>query len=370
MKIFISAGDPSGDLHGSNLVKELKSQNPEVEVFGFGGGKMASVSNIFDKIADDSIIGFWEPLRNFCRLKKNSDIAEKFFINEKPTGLIIIDYYGFNIYLAKLAKQNKIPVIYYISPQVWATRGGRVQKIKKYVKKMLVIFPFEKKIYEKAGVPCEFVGHPLLDVIPNRPIAQSSNRLIIGIMPGSRIQEINNHFVPFFQAFQLIIKEFPDAKLIIPVFSDRIKHYIINNFALYSDMIEFVMHGDYEKRAKINLCITSSGTATVENMILGVPMVICYKTSWLTYQIVKNLINVKFIGMSNVLAGREICPELTQNNITAEKIAEKCFEILKNKPILEKMRTEIAETRQKLGNTGATKRATNIILKEFSSKNG
>jgi len=320
---------------------------------------------VFDKIADSSIIGFWEPLKNLARLKRNLNLAEKFFIKDKPEGLIIIDYYGYNIHLAKLAKKHKIPVIYYIAPQVWATRGGRVQKIKKFVKKVLVIFPFEKEIYERAGIPCEFVGNPLLDIIPNLSVPTSLQPMHIGLMPGSRIQEINKHFTQFYEAFVNISNVFSDIKAIIPVFSENIKNHIINNFNIDSKKIEFVMHGDYEKRSKMSLCITSSGTATVENMLLGVPMVISYKTSWLTYQIAKRLINVKFIGMPNILAGREICPELIQNEATAEKISKKCLEILQNSQILEKMRYDITETKQKLGGQGATKMAAEIILKEF-----
>ncbi len=354
-------------MHGANLIKELKLQKPNVEVCGFGGSKMANAgADVFDKIADSSIIGFWEPVKNLARLKKNLNLAEKFFIKNKPEGLVIIDYYGYNIHLAKLAKKHKIPVIYYISPQVWATRGGRVRKIKKFVKKVLVIFPFEKEIYERAGIPCEFVGHPLLDIITNFTGNPAPNSVYIGLMPGSRIQEINKHFTQFYEAFVNIGKVFSDIKAIIPVFSDKIKNYIINNFKLDEKKIEFVMHGDYEKRSKMWVCITSSGTATVENMILEVPMVISYKTSWLTYQIAKRIINVKFIGMPNILAGREICPELIQNEATAEKISAKCFEILKNKQILAKMRAELAETKQKLGGAGATKRAAKIILEEFS----
>ncbi|HAX61381.1 MAG TPA: lipid-A-disaccharide synthase [Elusimicrobia bacterium] len=367
MKIFISAGDPSGDLHGANLIKELKVQNPQVEVFGFGGSNIANAgAEIFDKIADSSIIGFWEPLKNLARLKRNLNLAEKFFIKDKPEGLVIIDYYGYNIHLAKLAKKHKIPVIYYIAPQVWATRGGRVRKIKKFVKKVLVIFPFEKKIYERAGIPCEFVGHPLLDIIPNFTSNPAPNPVYIGLMPGSRIQEINKHFSQFYRAFVNISKVFYDIKAIIPVFSDNIKNYITNNFKVDVAKVEFIMHGDYEKRAKMSLCITSSGTATVENMILGVPMVISYKTSWLTYQIAKRLINVKFIGMPNILAGREICPELIQNEATAEKISKKCLEILKNGQILTRMQTELNESRKKMGGHDATKKAAEIILEGFS----
>ncbi|MFA5779688.1 MAG: lipid-A-disaccharide synthase [Elusimicrobiota bacterium] len=369
MKIFISAGDPSGDLHGASLLKEIskKVQNPNVKISGFGGSKMANAgADVFDKIADSSIIGFWEPVKNLARLKRNLNLAEKFFIKDKPEGLIIIDYYGYNIHLAKLAKKYKIPVIYYIAPQVWATRGGRVQKIKKFVKKVLVIFPFEKEIYERAGIPVEFVGHPLLDIIPSCPIPQPTSPLYIGLMPGSRIQEINKHFTQFYGAFVNINKVISDVKAIIPVFSDNIKNYIINHFKLDEKKVEFVMHGDYEKRSKMSICITSSGTATVENMILGVPMVISYKTSWLTYQIAKRLINVKFIGMPNILAGREICPELIQTDVTSEKISAKCLEILKNGQILEKMRYDITGTSQKLGGSGATKRAAEIILEVFS----
>lgn len=366
MKIFISAGDPSGDLHGANLIKKLKKQNPQIDIWGFGGSQMASVANILDKIADDSIIGFWEPIKNLSRLNKNLAIAKKVFSKEKPSVLVLIDYYGFNIHLAGVAKECKIPVIYYVCPQIWATRKGRIQVIKKLIRKALVIFPFEKEIYKKAGIDCEFVGHPLLDIIPNQPINQSTNQLIIGLMPGSRIQEINRHFIPFYKASQLIAKEFNNMNLnlIIPVFSDKIKNYIINNFKINYEKIEFVLYSDYEKRSKMDICITSSGTATVENMILKIPMVIAYKTSFLTYIIAKTLINIQNIGMVNILAEKTICPELIQNDVTPENIAKKCIEILKNKSVLKNMQQEFAEVTKKLGGKGATKKAAEIILKE------
>ncbi|MDD5686434.1 MAG: lipid-A-disaccharide synthase [Elusimicrobia bacterium] len=365
MKIFISAGDPSGDLHGSNLIKELKIQNPQVEICGFGGSKMASVGNIFDRIADASIIGFWEPVKNLVRLKRDLKIAEQFFIKEKPAGVVLIDYYGFNIHIAKAASKHKIPVIYFICPQVWATRIGRLKTLKKYIKKALVIFPFEKEIYRNAGIDCEFVGHPFLDIIPDFPGGHSNNCLNIGLMPGSRIQEINKHFTPFYKAFLKISEEFNNAECIIPVFSDKVTEYIKKYFKFNFEKVKFIPHDNYKKRAKMDFCITSSGTSTVENMILGVPMVIVYKTSFLTYTIAKALINIKHIGMVNILAGKMVSPELIQKEATSEKIAEKCIEILKNKSIYEKTKIEFREIKQKFGVSGTTRRVAKIVLDEF-----
>lgn len=374
MKIFISAGDPSGDLHGSNLIKQLKLQNPEVSISGFGGSKMAVVSDIFDKIADSSIIGFWEPVKSLARLKRNLNTAKKIFKEQKPDILILIDYYGFNIHLAGEAKKYNIPVIYFISPQVWATRAGRVKKLKKYVKKMLVIFPFEKEIYDSAGLDCEFVGHPLLDVIPSSELALSEvegslvsrpsslDPLTIGLMPGSRIQEINRHFVPFFEAFKRISGNFNNVSCLLTASSDKIKEHLKQNFKADIDKVKFISYGDYEQRAKMDICITSSGTATVENLILGIPMVIVYKTSFFTYFIAKLLIKIKNIGMVNILAGKTICPELIQNDATVEKISKTCIDLLKNKDKLKEMRQELLKTREKLGKQGAAKMAAKIIL--------
>ncbi|OGS44332.1 MAG: lipid-A-disaccharide synthase [Elusimicrobia bacterium RIFOXYD2_FULL_34_15] len=364
MKIFISAGDPSGDLHGSNLIKEIKLQSPATQIFGFGGSKMASSAVIFDKIADKSILGFWEPIKNIPRLKNNFSIAKNFFSKEKPDIFIPIDYYGFNIHLVKEAHRQNIPIIYFISPQVWATRRGRIKELKKYVKKILVIYPFEEAIYDKEGIDCGFVGNPLLDIIPQGLIHKSNEFKTIGIMPGSRIQEIKNHFHIFVEAFKIINKTFKDSKVIIPVFSDDVREYIRKNFFLDFNKVEFVQYNDYEKRAKMDICITSSGTATVENMILGVPMVIVYKTSFITYHIAKLLINIPYIGMVNILSGKMICPELIQYEATPKNIAEKCLEILKSKVIYQKIQNELAETKKLLGSPGATKRAANIILRD------
>src|SRR3989339_665441 len=314
MKIFISAGDPSGDLHGSNLIKEIKLQSPATQIFGFGGSKMASSAVIYDKLADKSILGFWEPIKNIPRLKNNFSIAKNFFSKEKPDIFIPIDYYGFNIHLVKEAHRQNIPIIYFISPQ------GLIHK--------------------------------------------SNEFKTIGIMPGSRIQEIKNHFHIFVEAFKIINKTFKDSKVIIPVFSDDVREYIRKNFFLDFNKVEFVQYNDYEKRAKMDICITSSGTATVENMILGVPMVIVYKTSFITYHIAKLLINIPYIGMVNILSGKMICPELIQYEATPKNIAEKCLEILKGKVIYQKIQNELAETKKLLGSPGATKRAANIILRD------
>jgi len=368
MKIFVSAGDPSGDLHGSNLIKEIKNQNPVVEVFGFGGSNMAASAVIFDKIADKSIIGFWEPVKNIPRLNSNLSIAKNFFKKDKPDVFVPIDYYGFNIHLVREAHKQNIPVIYFISPQVWATRKGRINELKKYIKKMLVIYPFEKDVYKKEGVDCEFVGNPLLDVIKKIPTSKTINYKTIGIMPGSRIQEIKNHFPFFIKAFNIISKEFKDAKVIVPVFSEEIKEYIRENFILDFGKLEFIKYNNYEKRAEMDICITSSGTATVENMILGIPMVIVYKTSFITYNIAKLLINVSYIGMVNILAGKMVCPELIQNKANPVNIAKECLRILNNKTAYQNMKNELEETKRLLGSSGATERAAKIILEAVNRK--
>ncbi|MBN1385325.1 MAG: lipid-A-disaccharide synthase [Elusimicrobia bacterium] len=368
MKIFISAGDPSGDLHGSNLIKQLKLQNPGVSVSGFGGSKMSAVSDILDKVADSSIIGFWEPVRNIVRLKRDFNTAKKIFREQKPDILILIDYYGFNIHLAKEAKKHDIPVVYFISPQVWATRESRIKELKKYVKKMLVIFPFEEEIYNKAGIDCEFVGHPLLDVIPSSLVSRPSSlgSLTIGLMPGSRIQELNRHVIPFLKAVKQISDNFGNVNCVITVSSDNIKEYIKQNFNDDIHNIKFISHGDYEQRAGMDVCITSSGTATVENLILGIPMVIVYKTSFFTYFIAKSLIKVKNIGMVNILAGETICPELIQNDATPKKISEMCIDLIRNEQNLNTMRQKILKTREKLGGPGAVEKTAKIILNSIS----
>ena len=365
MKIFLSAGDPSGDLHGSNLIKEIKKQNPDTEFYGFGGHLMAQNAEIFDLLAENSIIGFWEPVKNFSRLYEDFNRAKELFQTRRPDCVILIDYYGFNIHLAKAAKKYGIPVIYYICPQVWATRKSRVYEIKKYVDRVFVIFPFEKEIYQKAGVDCEFYGHPLLDIIPDSLPQKNKSFPNIGIMPGSRIQEIKRHFDVFMDSFKIIEQSFPGSRIIVPVFSAEQKKYITENFNFAASKIDFTEHNNYQKRFEMDVCITSSGTATVENMILGIPMVIGYRTSALTYFIAKNLIKIKHIGMVNILAGETVCRELIQHGMTSELVSKECLELLKNKGYCDTMRQKLKYVTGKLGSAGSTKKVAQKILEVY-----
>jgi len=362
MKIFLSAGDPSGDLHGSNLIKEIKRQKPDTEFFGFGGHLMAQYAEMLDPLAENSIIGFWEPVKNLSRLFKDINNAKRFFKNSKPDCVILIDYYGFNIHLAAAAKKFGIPVIYYISPQVWATRKSRVYEIKKCVDKVFVIFPFENEIYQKAGVDCEFLGHPLLDIIPALLQHKKNSAPNIGIMPGSRIQEIKRHFDVFMESFRIIKRSFPCSRIIMPVFSAEQKKYITGNFQFDVSKVDFVEHNDYQKRSQMDICITSSGTATVENMILGVPMVIGYRTSALTYFIAKNLIKIKNIGMVNILAKETVCMELIQDEMTPKSVSEECLKLLQNKEYCGAIKQKLKSVTGKLGMPGSTKKVAQKIL--------
>ncbi|OQA92518.1 MAG: Lipid-A-disaccharide synthase [Elusimicrobia bacterium ADurb.Bin231] len=366
MKIFVSAGDHSGDLHGTNIIREIKKILPDAYITGFGGSLMADHSVILDKIADASIIGFWEPVKNIPRLYKNLKTASNFFKNENPDGVILIDYYGFNIHLAKEAKKSGIPVVYYVCPQVWATRRNRVKEIKKFVKKAVVIFPFEKEIYEREGIDCDFFGHPFVDIIPVSYKKASSDRFKIGIMPGSRVQEIDKHLTPFLNAFSLISKKINNAAGILPVFSQETKNYIMKNFFLPPDKIKFIKHDDYAARSEMDIAMTSSGTATVENTILGIPMVIGYKTSFLTYFIAKHLIKIKHIGMVNILSGDTVCPELIQNDLEPAKIAAACLKILQNKQIYDDTVRKLENISSGLGKPGVIGRAASGILEVFS----
>ena len=369
-KILIIAGEASGDLHASGLIRELSKLNPEIEIFGIGGKKMkeAGVELIYN-MEKFSLMGFSEVLKrlNFFRKMMNSmvSIAEK----RSPDLAILVDYPGFNLRLAQKLKTKDIPVLYYISPQIWAWGGKRLEKIKKLVKKIMVFFSFEEQIYNDAGVDVEFIGHPLLDLVKptlrqeeyRRRMNAGKNDILIGLLPGSRTQEVEKIMPVMLQSCLVLKKRLKNLKVGISMASSMDEDFlkkILDQFEL-----EITLEKDltYDLMHFSDLLLVTSGTATLESAISQTPLLVLYKTSFLNWILAKIMIRIPYIGLVNVVAGKKIVPEFIQYQAKPELVAGEAFDILSDKKRYEDIKTELNNVKQRLGEKGAYKKAATIV---------
>ena len=366
--ILIVAGEASGDMHGAGLVRELKKKRPDYQFSGICGARMEEegVEPIYHA-REMSFLGFFEVVKHlpFIRhvLKDMITLMEK----RKPSLVILIDYPGFNLKLAKEAKKRGIPVLYYISPQVWAWRKKRIKKIARRVDRMIVIFPFEEDLYRKEGVDVRFVGHPLRDtVIVNqfkedffKEIGMDHSKPTIGLLPGSREQEVRRLLPEMKKACSLLREKISDLQVILgeaPMLPDEVyKQFLSGN-------IYPVRNKTYEVMAHSDVVIVASGTATLETALLGTPMVILYKMSPLSFFLGKSMVQVKHIGLVNIVAGEKIVPELIQGKASGKKIAEEALSLLTNKERNKKTKEKLREVSHKLGKKGATERAAEAVV--------
>ena len=357
---LIVAGDPSGDLHAANLIAALKRREPSARVAAVGGPLCRAVADEFiEDLASRGVTGFWEPALKIPFLLRLHSRLRDFLSKRRPSALICVDYYGFNRRVLPLAKEAGVPAFYFVSPQVWASRPGRVQVLKKLVRKMLVIFPFEETLYRQAGVPVEFVGHPLLDLIPE-PKARdaAAHPPIVGLLPGSRSSELRRHIPVFYEAFRLLREKRPGLTGLLFASANQ-------NDSAYGTLpqgVALIREHDYARRATLDLALCSSGTATLENALLGVPMVVIYKLSWPTYAIARALVKVKHIAMANLLAGNGVVPELIQRDATPERAAAEAARFIDDAPYAASVRAELLAVRRSLGTPGAADRAAAAVL--------
>lgn len=376
-ELLIITGEDSGDLYGGNLAREIKKLSPDMNISGVGGKQMRSAGvDIICDVSDISVVGFLEVLEKLGSLRRlYRQIIEK-FDSGNVKGVVLIDYPGFNLKVAKAAKERGIPVFYYISPQVWAWRKSRVKTIKKYVDKMMVILPFEKDFYKKEGVDVEFVGHPLLEVISPplqggelggreeicRKLGIDDRQLIIGILPGSRKKEIAYMLPPILKASSLIKEKYPSVQFLLPLSQSIEKDYLKNFITSEYSYINVVKGKNYDVMKVSDLLITKSGTSTLEAAIIGTPMIIIYKSSLISFYLAKFFVNVSYAGLPNLLAGREIAPELIQFGANPGNIAEKAMYFLKDQNRLNQMKEELKKVKHSLGEPGTSKKVAWIII--------
>lgn len=372
--VLMVAGEVSGDLHGSNLVKAMQRLDPGIRFCGLGGEKMAQAGvEILMPASKLAVIGIFEVLsKSFsiidARFKLNNHLKK-----QPPDLLILIDYPGFNLPLAQRAKKNGLKVLYYISPQIWAWRRGRLKKISKVVDRMAVILPFEKDFYQNSGIKVEYVGHPLLDHIPEDNLPEDNhkdNQLqkrapIIGVLPGSRIQEIKRLLPVMIKALEMTSPHYPDMKIILPLstmINDELIE-LVNHFLRQTALKIHILRQDLHQALKgCDLALVTSGTATLETAIMEIPMIIVYRVSLLSSWIGKMVVKVPYIGLVNLVAGREVVPEFVQNEVTPQKLADEIISILQNSEKREEMVRDLRRVKEMLGGPGASERTARIAL--------
>jgi lipid-A-disaccharide synthase len=371
--VLIVAGEASGDLHGSNLVRAMKDLTPEISFKGIGGDKLkdAGVETLVSS-SDMAVVGLTEIGSKISTIIKTYFELRSILKKNRPDLLILIDYPGFNISLARIARANGVPVLYYISPQLWAWRKGRVKKIAQRVDKMAVILPFEKKFYERMepGMEVEYVGHPLMDFIPqslNKDKIRDSIGLrdeypVIGLLPGSRDQEIKNLLPEMIGTVEILSKDYYNLKCVLPIAPTISPDLIREITGNLSPDITFFHDNIYSALSICDIALVASGTATLETAIMGVPMVIAYRISPVSYRIAKWVVNVRYVGLVNLVAGEEIVPELIQNKVTPQALAEECLDILGNEEKRSEMIKRLKHVRDSLGTPGASIRTARIAL--------
>ncbi len=381
MHFLIVAGDPSGDLYGAMLARELRALDPKAR-FSAVGGKLlqeevsGAGGRFLHDLASLGITGFFEPLRNLFLFLDIDRRIRDLLRQDRPDAVVCVDFYGFNRHVLKAARAEGVTTCYFISPQVWATRPGRVRALKELVDRMIVIFPFEEKLYREAGVPVTWVGHPLLDILPpaakNGGRKESSSGLKIGLLPGSRASEIGRHLPVFLGALRRISRDFPrlDVRLFASAqLPDSFYEEILLSWkASGGPEVKIVRESDYRERSGLDIALTSSGTATLENALLGVPMVVIYKLFWPTYAIARAMIRVPYITMANLLCGKRLVPELVQAQADAPGVAREALLILEDPRRLSGLRKELSALRGLLGGPGAARRAAEAVLETAGSK--
>ena len=372
--ILVVAGDPSGDLHAANLVKALRAKDPEISITAIGGVRLQEVSTHFIyNLVSVGAVGFSEPFKHFFLWLKLIKLIRRYMEEKRPACVIAVDFYGFNHQVLGLAAHRNIPAFYYISPQVWASRPGRAAKIAKLTREIFVIFPFEEAFYKKVKGNATFVGHPLLDIMPEpeaKAAAPENGAWKIGILPGSRKSEISRHLPLFIKAFYRIKEEHPQARgylFAVPEFPDENIVPALESVEKYwSKDIEIVREKDYKQRARMDFAFTCSGTATLENALLGVPMAVAYRMSKLTYEVARRVVKTPYISLVNILLKKPAVKELIQEKATVDNLAQEAFSFINNPARMTAARKELTGLRDMLGSHGASERAAQRILTYLS----
>lgn len=374
-RIMVSAGEASGDMHAALALEQLKKLNVTFSSFGMGGPKLKQQgTELVLDCRELSVIGIFEVLIQYRSLLKKLELLRDSLRREKPDLLIIVDYPDFNLKLAETARELGVPVLFYISPQVWAWRENRVQRIGSLVSMMAVIFPFEVPFYEKAKIPVSYVGHPLVDEVHSSLSRKQSrdifglnqNAPVLGILPGSRSGEVKRVLPIMLQTLSYIEKKHPELQVILPC-APTLDREILDTFIASSPVQVTVTDGrTYEVMQACDAVMSASGTATLETAMMGIPMAIVYKVNPVSYAIMSRMIRIPHIGLVNIVAGKEVVKEFLQKSAKPPRIAAEIIRLIDDDIYADSMRQELKIVRKKMGEGGASKNVARLIAQQLS----
>lgn len=364
--IVIVAGEASGDMHASHIIHALRARHPDIFICGIGGHAMrAAGAKIIIDANELAVVGITEVVGKLPLIFKSANRIKQLFKSLRPELVILVDFPDFNLHLAAAAKKLNIPVLYYISPQIWAWRSSRVKKIKKRIDHMAVILPFETDFYTRYQVPVTFVGHPLMDNIHAMPLKQAPraniDMLKIGFLPGSRASEVSRLLPVMLKSAHLMNSRFDSVQFLVsraPSLQDSLVESVVARNPLPN--LEIVHQPVEQLFEKCHLVVTASGTASLQAAIWGIPMIVTYMVSPLSYLLGRILINVPHIALANLIARKRIVPELVQNDMTAEAVAAEACHLLSSPDAYSKMVLELSKVRERLGRAGASARVADI----------
>ena len=374
-RVLIVGGEASGDLYGGLLMKAMATINPEIGFEGVGGPDMSAAGiKLLGDAGRMGVTGLFEVVSRLPVIWKAYGEAKRVLLDRqrRPDLAILIDYPDFNLRLAHTARQGSVPVLYFVSPQVWAWRRGRVKRIAERVDRMLVILPFEEGIYREAGVPVTFIGHPLLDLVLSQRdrrqalsvLGLDSNNPVVTLLPGSRENEVSALLPSMLGAAHRLRREFRDLQFIIPVAPtiDRrlVERYVVQSGRWQDAPPVLALEDRYDAIAASDAATVASGTATLETALLGTPMVIVYRMNPVTFALARRVSTIPHIGMPNLIAGERVVPELVQGECSPDRIALELRKILTNPPLAASIRDGLSRVRARLGSPGAIARAARV----------
>jgi lipid-A-disaccharide synthase len=365
--IFVIAGETSGDMHGAHFAAAVRERSPGVDLFGFGGAAMRRAGvEILMEAGELSVVGITEVLAKLPAIRRGFRTAERLLRRRRPDLLVLIDFPDFNLRVAAFAKRLGVPVLYYISPQVWAWRRGRARKIARIVDHMAVILPFEADFYREHGLPVTFVGHPLMDDTRWHPVGRrvAVGGPVVGLVPGSRESEIRRHLPVMLEAAVLARRRSASMRFVVsrsPQLPEALFDALCRPFTGHLDF-DIDPRGARHLFGQVDLLLTKSGTVTLEAARAGVPMIVMYRVSPVSYLLGRLLIRVPHIALVNLIAGRAVVPELIQHQASPERIACWLLRLTDRPERLDRMRRELLETADRLGREGASERVADIAL--------
>ena len=370
-RVMLVAGESSGDHHAANLFLELKKRSPNVQGIGMGGKKMAQAGiELHYDSSNIGVIGVVEVIKRYGEIKHALNEMKQLLLDQRPDLLICVDYKEFNFKLAGFAKKHGIKVLFYVSPQIWAWRPGRVVKYGKVIDMMAVIFPFEVPFYEKENVPVRYVGHPSVDKVrAQRSIEEDfslynlkADAPVIGILPGSRTDEINRMLPIMLKAAEIIQKAKPNVQFVLPQADSVSDELLQNSFQHSAIKVQAVNNQFYDVVQCCDAVMTVSGTATLEIALLEVPMLVAYKLSFITYLLARILVDVEFIGLPNIIAGKSVVQEFIQKEASAINLANEILHILDDKAYTENIKAGLQLVKEKVGSGGGSKNMAELAL--------